>query len=101
MDTIISLLTFLFLFLVHVLALATNHIFFFVFVHPTLTLWKPDLLFSLASNSSSLVLPPALHLHSKCFQNKLLFLLFFTSRIWGEREDFLFLYTLRSYDLTL
>lgn len=28
MDTIISLLTFLFLFLVHVLALATNHIFF-------------------------------------------------------------------------
>lgn len=60
-------LIFLFLFLMHVLALATNDI--FVPILSAFILLKHDLLFSEASYSSSLApAPTLLHLHSKCFQ---------------------------------
>ena len=96
MDKISLVLPFLFLSLAPVLALChRSH--FSVLIHPDFPLWKPDLLFSLAStflphcpSSSSQMLSerkPQISLFSPP-----------TGRILGERQGFLFLYTFRSYD---
>lgn len=99
MDEINLVLPLLFLFLAHVLALChKSH--FSVLTHPDFSLWKPDLLFSLASYLSS---PLSFIFIPNAFRKKASDFLLFpprppTGRILGERKDFLFLYTFKSYD---
>lgn len=97
MNKISLVLPFLLLSLAHVLAVChKSH--FSVLIHPDFTLWKPDLLFSLASA----FLPHCPSSSSQMLSERKpqIFFLFFspTGRILGERKDFLFLYTFRSYD---
>lgn len=93
MDKITIVLTLVFLFLVHVLDLATNHVFLSLFIHlspfGSLTFYLFGLLF---------FFPALLHLHPKCFQKESLrinyfLLLFFHQQNMGRgRGLFIFIY---------